>query len=213
MNVLLVCANPKPTEESVSKQLLTTFFSTLVDKNPDIEINNLDLYQEKPPYLSYNCYRRAWMPVFDAEFTPTKEEDAALHYARKHCELLNVADVLVISTPVWNFSVPGILKSWMDQILLPGTSFEFSPEGNVIPLHRIKKMVLLVASGHSYKEDDPRDGLTSCIRNSFGFIGIDDIEIAWADGQNPASNEREIRKEMAMEAAEEIAEEIAEMDV
>ena len=213
MNVLLVCANPKPTEESVSKQLLTSFFSTLIDKNADIEINNLDLYQEKPPFLSYKCYRRAWMPVLQEDYTPTKEEDAALHFARKHAEWFNQADVLVISTPVWNFSVPGVLKTWMDQILLPGVAFEFSPEGNVMPLHRIKKLVLLVASGHSYKEDDPRDGLTVCIRHAFAFIGINDIEIAWADGQNPASSERSIRKEMAMEAAEEIAEDVADIEV
>ena len=63
MNVLHVCANPKPTEESVSKQLATTFFSNLVTINPDIDITNLDLYQDPPPFLSYAAIRGFWYPI------------------------------------------------------------------------------------------------------------------------------------------------------
>ena len=46
---------------------------------------------------------------------------------------------------------------------------------------------------------------------AFGFIGIADIRIAWADGQNPLFfSDGEVRRDMAFEAAEEIAEELAE---
>ena len=52
MNVLHICANPRPIEESASKQLAAAFFARLVEKNPDVVVNNLDLYQDPPPYLS-----------------------------------------------------------------------------------------------------------------------------------------------------------------
>lgn len=213
MNVLQICANPKPTEESVSKQLLTTFFSTLVDKNPDIDMEMIDLYQEKPPYLSYAGYRAIWNPVYDAEYKLTSEEEAALHYSKKHAEQLNAADVVVISAPMWNFGPPAILKAWIDQVIAPNITYKLTGS-RVEPLHHIKKVVLLVSSGYSYKEDDPRDALTANIRAAFGLIGVEDIDIAWADSQSyHILEDGEQHKQWAMDMAVEIAEDVAGLDL
>ncbi len=210
MNILHVCANPKSTEESVSKQLAARFFGKLMELNPDVELNNVDLYQDKPPYYSNDLYRRMWMPVFDETYEPSKAEEAAAHYATKQAELFKTADVLVLTMPMWNFSAPAVMKAWMDQILAPGLVFELTGDGPK-PLHNITTMVLLVASGGIYKEDDERDALTRQVRSAFGFIDISDLRIAWADGQNPLFfNDGEIRREMAFEAAEDLAEELAE---
>lgn len=214
MNVLHVCANPKPTEEAVSKQLAAAFFGKLIELRPDVELVNTDLYDEKPPYYSYELYKRAWYPVFDESYEPSKAEEMAINYAAKQAEAFNEADVLVLTMPMWNYAVPGILKAWMDQILCPNLTFSISPEEGVKPLHKIKSIVLLVASGGVYMEDDARDALTSQVRAAFGFVGIDNLEIVWADGQNPLFNsDCDARKEMAIEAAAEIAEDIAELEL
>lgn len=210
MNILHVCANPKPTEESVSKQLAARFFGKLMELNPEVELNNVDLYQEKPPYYSNDLYRRMWNPVFDPVYEPSKAEEAAAHYATKQADELKKADVLVLTMPMWNFTVPAVMKAWMDQVLAPGLLFDLTEEGPK-PLHTIKTVVLLVASGGVYKEDDERDALSRQVRAAFGFVGIDDLRIAWADGQNPLFfSDGEVRREMAFDAAEEIAEELAE---
>ena len=52
MNVLHVIANPRPAETSASKKLAFEFFATLTEKNPDVMVNNVDLYQNKPPFVS-----------------------------------------------------------------------------------------------------------------------------------------------------------------
>jgi FMN-dependent NADH-azoreductase len=214
MNILHVCANPKPTEESVSKQLASAFFGKMIELRPDIELVNIDLYDEKPPFYSYELYKRAWYPVFDNSYEPSKAEEMAINYAEKQAEAFNAADVLVLTMPMWNFSVPAIMKAWMDQILCPGLTFSISPEEGVEPLHKVKSIVLLVASGGVYKEEDERDALTRQVRSAFGFIGVEDLEIVWADGQNPLFNmDHEQRKEMAIEAAAEIAEDIAELEL
>ncbi len=214
MNVLHVCANPKPTGESVSKQLAAAFFGRLIELRPDVDLVNTDLYDEKPPYYSYELYKRAWYPVLDESYEPSKADEMAQNYAAKQAEAFNEADVLVLTMPMWNFSVPAIMKAWMDQVLCPNLTFTISPEEGVKPLHKIKSIVLLVASGGVYKEDDDRDTLTRQARAAFGFIGIDDIEIVWADGQNPLFNmDSDERKEMAIEAAVETAEDIAELDL
>ncbi|MBN2703042.1 MAG: NAD(P)H-dependent oxidoreductase [Pontiellaceae bacterium] len=214
MNILHVCANPKPTEESVSKQLAAAFFAKLIELKPDAELVNVNLYDEKPPFYSYELFRRSWYPVFDESYEPTKVEEMALNYAGKQAEMFNEADVIVLTMPMWNFSVPAIMKAWMDQVIAPGLTFSISKEDGIKPLHKVKSVVLLVASGGVYKEGDDRDALTSQVRGAFGFIGIDDIEIVWAEGQNPLFfDNSEENKAMAIEAASEIAEDIAEMDL
>ena len=106
------------------------------------------------------------------------------------------------------------MKAWMDQILCPGLTFSISKDDGVKPLHKIKSVVLLVSSGGVYKEDDPRDALSRQVRHAFNFIGIDDIEIVWAEGQNPLFfNNSEENKELAIEAATETAEDIADIDL
>jgi len=213
MNILHVCANPKSTEESVSKQLAARFFGKLMEINPDVELSNVDLYQEKPPYYTNDLYRRMWNPVFDETYEPSKAEEAAANYATKQAELFKAADVLVLTMPMWNFSAPGVMKAWIDQTLSPGLVFELTEDGPK-PLHNITSLVLLVASGGVYKEDDERDALSTQIRAAFGFVGISDIRVAWADGQNPITNsDCEVRRDMAFEAAEELAEDLAEESV
>lgn len=214
MNVLHVCANPKPTEESVSKQLAAAFFGKLIELKPEVELVNVNLYDEKPPFYSYELYKRAWYPVFDENYEPSKVEEMAMNYASKQAELFNDADVLVLTTPMWNFSLPAIMKAWIDQVLTPGLTFSISKAEGIKPLHKVKSIVLLVASGGVYKEDDERDALSRQVRAAFGFVGIDDLEIVWAEGQNPLFfDNHEENKAMAIEAASEIAEDIADMDL
>ena len=111
MNVLHICANPKPTEESASKQLAAKFFTTLVTNCPDIEVTNIDLYTEQPPVYSYEEYRNFWFPHNIEGYVPTKEEEAASEYALDQATKLNHADVLVLTLPLWNFTAPGIMHT------------------------------------------------------------------------------------------------------
>ncbi len=210
MNVLHVVANPRPIEESVSKQLAASFFATLLGKNPDVTVNNIDLYEDPPPYLSLNAYRRIYTPLVNPEYKPTKAEEDSIAYAKEQAEALRQADVLVLTMPMWAGGPPAILKAWLDQVAQPGLLFNVE-NGVVKPLHQLRKIILLVASGDVYKEGDDRDGLTPIIRNTFGFLGVTDIEVAWADGQDPNfHSDGEDRKQTALEMTEELAEEVAE---
>lgn len=208
MNILHICADPNPTEESTSKQLAVTFFRTLSEQNPDVDITNVDLYENPPPYLDYQAIRGFWFPVFIAGHQPTDEEQLAGTYGIEQGEIFNQSDVVVLTVPMWNFSAPAILKAWMDQVLSPSVTFTMDKNGTT-PLHKVKKLILLVASGEVLKEDDERDALTPLITHAFGVAGIRNISIAWADGQYTFKfTDAESRKAMAIEAAEELAEEV-----
>ncbi|MGD9611735.1 MAG: FMN-dependent NADH-azoreductase [Kiritimatiellia bacterium] len=211
MNVLHVIANPRPAETSSSKKLAFEFFAALTEKNPDVVVNNVDLYQNKPPYVSAEALNYFWGPVANPAYIPSKAEETAANFSNNNAQALMDADVLVLTMPVWLNSMPAILKAWLDQVLVPGKMFEFGAEG-LVPTHHLRTVVLLVSSDQTYKEGDVRDGLTPAIRAIFAYVGVEDIQIAWADGQDASRHfDSEQRREMAVEAAKEIAEDIAEM--
>lgn len=209
MNVLHVIANPRPAETSSSKKLAFEFFAALTEKNPDVVVNNVDLYQNKPPYVSAEALNYFWGPVANPAYIPSKAEETAANFSNNNAQALMDADVLVLTMPVWLNSMPSILKAWLDQVLVPGKMFTFGAEG-LIPTHHLRTVVLLVSSDQVYKEGDVRDGLTPALRAIFAYIGVDDLQIAWADGQDASRHfDTEQRREMAIEAAKEIAEDIA----
>ncbi|MDD2239119.1 MAG: NAD(P)H-dependent oxidoreductase [Kiritimatiellae bacterium] len=211
MNVLHVIANPRPAETSSSKKLALEFFMTLTEKNPDVIVNNVDLYQNKPPFVTAEALNYFWGAVADPAYIPSKAEETAANYSNNNAQALVDADVLVLTLPVWLNSMPSILKAWLDQVIVPGKVFNMTPEG-AIPIHHLRTVVLLVSSDEIYKEGDVLDGLTPDIRAIFGFIGVDDIQIAWADGQNTIRHFDSVERfDLAAEAAREIAEEVAEM--
>ena len=209
MNVLHVIANPRPAETSASKKLAFEFFAALTEKNPDVVVNNVDLYQNKPPYVSAEALNYFWGPVANPAYIPSKAEETAANFSNNNAQALMDADVLVLTMPVWLNSMPSILKAWLDQVLVPGKMFTFGAEG-LIPTHHLRTVVLLVSSDQVYKEGDVRDGLTPALRAIFAYIGVDDLQIAWADGQDASRHfDSEQRREMATEAAKEIAEDLA----
>ncbi|MDQ1065303.1 NAD(P)H-dependent oxidoreductase [Streptomyces canus] len=80
-------------------------------------------------------YNDAWAPVreefapVDGPFKPQAEQmravqDGTLDEAVKdHLERLLAADLLVLSYPLWWFSLPAILKSWIDRVFVMGALF------------------------------------------------------------------------------------------
>ncbi len=211
MNVLHICASPKPIDQSASKQLAAAFFAKLAELNPDVDVNNVDLYHNPPPFLSYDAYRYIWQPAFEVGYQPSDGEQKAAGYSRQQVENVRNADVLVLTMPMWNAGMPAIMKAWLDQVMAPSQLFTYNALGTT-PLHHIKRIVLLVSSGAVFKENDPNDALTPQINAIASSLTIEDVQMAWADGQDPVlHSDGDLRKRMALEAAQELAEDVASM--
>ena len=91
---------------------------------------------------------------------------------------LQAADVLVIGSPIYNFTAPAALKAWMDLIARPGVTFRYTengPEG----LLAGKKAVIVVSSGGVPVGSD-MDYLTPHLRFFLGFVGITEVEVVAA---------------------------------
>lgn len=184
MKVLHVVANPKPAAEANSKQLTDAFLKALRANQPDVSVTEVDLYSNPPPYYDYETYRHFWYPVFDPSYRASDKEKKAVKYSLAQCELFKQADVLLITTPMWNFGIPAILKAWFDQVLMPNVTFSVGATG-FKAMHKIRKVVIMASSGGTYEAGDLRDGIRNGIKAAVGFIGISNVEVVWVQGQNP----------------------------
>lgn len=210
MNLLHICASHKPIDQSTSKQLAAAFFVRLAESNKDINVTNVDLYNNPPPYLGYDAYRFFWNPILQPGYIPTNAEKHAAAYALSQTKIFEETDVLVLTMPLWNCGMPAIMKAWFDQVLVPGVVFKYEA-GSIIPLHHIRRVILLASSADIVKEGDPQDQLSPHLTALLQSIGITDLSIAWADGQHPRHLDAEERKATAIEAAQDLADDVADM--
>jgi FMN-dependent NADH-azoreductase len=102
---------------------------------------------------------------------------------------LDSADVIVITAPVYNFSVPAALKAWIDMICRSHLTFQYTengPEG----LLKDKPVYLVMASG-GITFGSPFDYASGYIRHIMGFIGIRDVRFIYAERTNANSSASE----------------------
>ncbi len=99
------------------------------------------------------------------------------------------ADTVVIGAPMYNFTLPTQLKSWLDRILVAGRTFRYTeqgPEG----LAGGKRVIVAVSRGGFYEEGNALEHLETYLRGAFGFIGIEP-EFVHADGINYGPEQRQ----------------------
>ena len=66
-----------------------------------------------------------------------------------YVDRLRAAEALILSTPVWNYGYPAILKGFLDRVFLPGVSFKLV-DGKAAPnLQRIRKIAAVTTYGGS----------------------------------------------------------------
>jgi FMN-dependent NADH-azoreductase len=96
---------------------------------------------------------------------------------------LESADVVVIGTPMHNFTVPAALKLWIDLIVRVRWTFNVSRDGKV-GLLRDRPVFVAVASGGRFCGDGARqpDFLTPYLRAILGMIGLHDLTFFCVQG-------------------------------
>ena len=118
---------------------------------------------------------------------PRKEVPAALVPSEVLIRELEAADALVIATPMHNFTVPAVLKSWIDQVVRIHRTFRSTPAGK-IGLLADRPVFVVVASGGWFSGPSPAgtpaqpDFLTPYLRAILGTIGLHDVSFITLEG-------------------------------
>ncbi len=127
----------------------------------------------------------------------------------KMVDRIKAADVLLISTPMWNFSIPYKLKHYLDLIMQPGLSFGFEASRGYYGLLKDKVAVLALASMGDYAVGTPSEAVdfqSKYLHFALNFIGVTErFELRVApSGQDHAEASRTAASDAAKQLAKSI---------
>ena len=101
------------------------------------------------------------------------------------------ADVIVIGSPMYNWTISSQLKAWIDHIAVAGETFAYTPEGPK-GLAGGKQVIVVTGRGSSMLDAryDGFDHQEPYLRTVFRFLGIDDVTFVHAQGVALAADAR-----------------------
>jgi FMN-dependent NADH-azoreductase len=118
----------------------------------------------------------------------------ALALSDKLISELNTADTVLIATPMYNFSIPSALKSWIDQVVRINKTFSYDGQ-KFTGLVKARRVVIVAAFGASGYGNtmSAADFVTPYLKFLFGFLGVSDVtviptEATTADASTAASH-------------------------
>jgi FMN-dependent NADH-azoreductase len=209
MRLLHVIATPRgagSTTLRVSNPLLEQLQATI----PGVHVDTLDLFtHELPAIAGQNMDSKYGLMRGQAI------EESRAESWRGIESLINQflqADVCLISTPMWNFGVPYVLKYYIDAIMQPGYLFGYDEAG--IPEGRCqgKKMICVTSRGGDYSPTSPMhsyDLQEPYLRTIFGFVGITDIEFINVQPADISPLQTEEAVSAGLDAARAVADRLA----
>jgi FMN-dependent NADH-azoreductase len=173
-NTILHINSSERIQDSVTRQVSAELVSQL-QKQSGLAIKYRDLVKGIP------FINEDWI---HANFTDpeqrTEQNKQALATSDQLVEELQAAEILVIASPIYNFSVPAVLKAWIDQVARARVTFRYTengPEG----LLKAKKAYLVMASG-GVPLGSEVDYASTYLKQVMNFLGIQDVTVVDAGG-------------------------------
>jgi len=161
-------------DDSVSRAIGDEVVRRLTARHPGATVAHLDLAAGMPHI------DEAWVA---ANFTPADErgpaQRARLALSDDSVAALRDADAVVLTAPVYNFSIPSVLKAWIDHVCRVGLTFRYTAEGPQ-GLLADRPVYLVMASG-GVPFGSPVDFASGYLRQVFRFIGIEDVRLIGAE--------------------------------
>ncbi|MGY2401083.1 FMN-dependent NADH-azoreductase [Pseudomonas sp. SDO5271_S396] len=185
--MLVIHASPRG-ERSHSRRLAESFLGAWQAANPDAHITRREVGRAFIPHVTEAFVAANFYP--EPQSLP-KVMQADLQLSNELVGELIDHELLVISMPLYNFGVPSGLKAWIDQIVRMGLTFDISldSDGNAQyqALLQGKKALIITSRGGSgfgpggefewMNHADPH------LRTVLGYIGIDDVSVIAAEGE------------------------------
>jgi FMN-dependent NADH-azoreductase len=196
MRILQIDTSPR-NGRSHSRMLAQKFIEKWSHYHSETAIIHRDLALNPVPYID-----ETWVTAKFAtpdQYTPELADTIRLSDALIDEFLL--CDRYVLSVPMYNFSIPAVLKSYIDHIVRPRRTFTVDTNG-FKGLVAGKKMLVVTARGSDFSPGSalaPQDFQEPYLRTVFNFIGITDIQFVNANGLNGG-----LREQSLIEATEKL---------
>ena len=168
-------------EQSVSRKLTAAVVDRLVALAPSSRVTYRDVASQPLPQV----YGALFAVAVGAD---TPQRDTELYddvtVVNRALDEVLAADVIVIGAPMYNFSVPSQLKSWLDALAVPGKTFRYDANGQE-GLLGDKRVIIASSRGNFYGPDSPAASYEhheSYLLSFFDFLGVTRIEVLRAEG-------------------------------
>jgi FMN-dependent NADH-azoreductase len=203
-NILFVKANNRPAEQSATVKLYESFLNSYKESHPEDVITELNLFEADLPYYDNDTLNGLYKLGNGYPVTP--EEQKASDVANGYLDQFLNADKVVFAFPLWNFTVPAQLITYLFYLCQAGKTFKYTEQGPV-GLVTDKKVALLHARGGVYSEG-PAAGLEhalSLVKGVAGFWGVTNPEIVVVEGHNQFPDRAEAIVQDGVQRAAELA--------
>lgn len=131
---------------SISKTLAACFVDKWLTLNDQHKVTYRDLGVNPPEFITQD-----WIAaVFTPDEKKTDEQKSLLILSDKLIDEVDRAEIIVISSPMYNYGMPAVLKAWFDQVVRINKTFSFDLSRGDFPLEPImsgKKLILITSSG------------------------------------------------------------------
>lgn len=166
MNILHIDCSPR--QESHSRQLSAAIVEKLLKVAPGASIRRRDLGTEPLPHAVAD-----YAVALSTPATLANPPKGSLDVSEALIREFEAADVIVIGTPMHNYTVPSVLKAWIDQILRVDRTMKSTPAGKVGML-RDRPVFIGVASGGVFTGEraNQPDFLTPYLTLALNSIGL-----------------------------------------
>jgi FMN-dependent NADH-azoreductase len=167
-----------PRAESESSAGARVFLDRFREVRPDWDIDEMNLWRDHLPEFDGSILDAKYARMNGRTFTDAERDAFAV--AERIAIRFALAERVLISTPMWNFSIPYKLKQWIDVISQPGLTFKFDPVRGYLPLLKDRPTVVILASGGDFVTGMNRgriDMATPYLREALRFIGVRDVQL------------------------------------
>src|SRR6201996_8564679 len=134
----LLALDSSPLSSSVSRALTTEFIEKWKLAHPSGQVIYRDLAANPPKSVDQNWIYAAFTPADALQ----PEQKAALAFSDDAISELEQADEYVFGVAMHNFSIPSVLKLWIDQVVRPGLTFSYET-GTPVGLLQGKKATII----------------------------------------------------------------------
>jgi FMN-dependent NADH-azoreductase len=144
-------------KNSRSREITATFADTWRGRGPEYSVTYRDLYRDPLPHLADAVLH--WPSHLRPEGAASVDPAALAVAEALQDELIGEllgADVLLVGAPLYNYSVPSSLKTWIDHVHIPARTAPFV--GAPTQPMAGRPAVVVSSRGASYDAGSPTDG-------------------------------------------------------
>jgi FMN-dependent NADH-azoreductase len=181
-------------EISKTKQLYDHLKKSLVNQS----VIEIDL-EKTPPVFFDNAKLMAYYQRNYQGKPLSDEQQKLMEKMDSFANSVKEADLVIVVSPMHNFGMPGIVKTWFDNVIQKGVAFDYGEKGP-FGMHKGKKALTVFTSAGSYTPDKVTtnypewDTYSIQSKIEFGYMGFTEIEVVSASTGNPGKVEENLNE-------------------